>query len=124
MTMWQVAALDPTGALMEQFKANIKIDDLRQRMNDVYWFEDKLKSKTGKDKQKEKNLAKIEQLRWWIEWWDLSWQQPNGQTPEIPMTNETTVPWWPTGQPQWSTIQEQWAWAGGLETTWTQWAIM
>lgn len=116
-TMWQVAALDPTGAMMEQFKSNININDLKQWMNDVYWFEDKLKSKTGKDKQKEKNLAKIEQLRWWIEWWDLSWQQPNGQTPEIPMTNETTAPQWPA-------IQEQWTWAGGIEATGTQPAIM
>jgi hypothetical protein len=49
--------------MMEQFKSSVKVDDLKQRMNDVYGFEDKLKSKTGKDKQKEKNIAKIEQLR-------------------------------------------------------------
>ena len=66
-----IASIDQTGEMMEQLKATIKISEVDEWINDTYWFEDKLKSKTWKDKQKEINMRKVEKLRMMMEWWPV-----------------------------------------------------
>lgn len=58
-----LASLDQTWELMQQLKSTINLSDINDRMNDVYGFENKIKSKTGKDKIKDRNMKKVERLR-------------------------------------------------------------
>jgi len=109
----ELAALDQTWELMQKLKSNINIQDINDWMNDVYGFEDKVKSKTWKDKQKEVNMQKIqemEELLYGDKSLQPNWQQ-NGQTAWTNMT----MPPQQTPQPveDWATQSqeiEQWAW--------------
>lgn len=67
LKMAQLAALDSSWKLMQDLRNSINITELNDWMNDVYWFDDKLKSQTGKDKIKKENQMKIEELRQMIE---------------------------------------------------------
>lgn len=99
MTLANLAALDETGEMMAKLKETINISDTNDWINDVYGFEDKIKSQTGKDKQKKINMEKVEKLKQMM-WIDLQAnQQPNGQSMEVPVTNqEQTAPSYAQGQ--------------------------
>ncbi len=95
----QLAALDQTWQMMQKLQSTINFQELNDWINDVYWFEDKLKSKTGKDKIKDLNMKKVERIRtmleWWVptpeDWWQLlqNNQQPNvWQNTWVPMTDK------------------------------------
>ncbi len=92
----QIATLDQTWQMMQELNNTIKISEINDRMNDVYGFEDKLKSKTWKDKIKELNMQKVEKLRALMEWGPVAgeWVLTNNiqsnvwQSIWIPMTNE------------------------------------
>jgi len=100
----QLAALDQTWQMMQKLQSTINFQELNDWINDVYWFEDKLKSKTGKDKIKDLNMKKVERIRamleWWVptpeDWWQLlqNNQQPNvWQNTWVPMTDKDEEAW-------------------------------
>ena len=99
LKMAQIAALDQSWQMMQKLQSTINFQELNDWMNDVYWFEDKLKSKTGKDKIKDLNMKKVERIRAMLEWWvptPEDWWQPlqNNQQPNVwqntwvPMTDK------------------------------------
>lgn len=103
LTLTNIASLDQTGELMAKLKETINLWEINDWMNDVYGFEDKLKSQTGKDKIKAINMEKVEKLRAMMEavWptGQTSTQSlepnttTNGQAPQFPMTGqEETAP--------------------------------
>jgi hypothetical protein len=74
--------------MMEKLQNTINFQELNDWVNDVYWFEDKLKSKTWKDKTKELNMKKVEKIRAMLEWWmpkPAEWWQPlqNNQSSDV-----------------------------------------
>jgi len=80
LKLMDVAAMDQSGKAMQQLLDSIDMTEVNEWMNDVYWFEDKLKSSTWKDKIKKANLEKVEILRekmWLLE--ANQWQ--DGQIP-------------------------------------------
>lgn len=109
----ELAALDQSGALMEKLKSTINIQDINDWMNDVYGFEDKIKSKTWKDKQKEVNIQKInemEELLYGDQNLEAN-QQQNGQTTQPTMTMPSQAAQQPTEN--WAAQIEEaagWAW--------------
>lgn len=116
MRLAQIASLDQTWQMMEQLKNEINIQEINDRMNDVYGFEDKLKTKTGKDKQKEKNIQKVEEIRDMMEafqpgqWgWVLDWIQQSDvqKVPEYGMTNFE--------EGEWVDMSEVWIWNTEIE---------
>jgi hypothetical protein len=90
--------------MMQKLQSTINFQELNDWINDVYWFEDKLKAKTGKDKIKDLNMKKVERIRamleWWVptpeDWWQLlqNNQQPNvWQNTWVPMTDKDEEAW-------------------------------
>lgn len=93
LKMAQIAVLDTSGKMMEQLRSSVNMEELNQWINDVYGFEDKLKSMTGKDKIKELNLKKAKLLQEKLSiWTNLIPQQQQNVWPTTwtPVTSETT----------------------------------
>jgi len=78
LKLMDMAAMDQSGKAMQELLDSISMVEVNEWMNDVYWFEDKLKSATWKDKIKKANLEKIAMLR--EKMWLLNSEQQNGQT--------------------------------------------
>ena len=82
LKLTELASLDQTGEMMSEVRRTINIEEVNQWMNDVYWFEDKIKSKTGKDKIRELNKKKVEEIREKME----ALKPMQSQTPILPTT--------------------------------------
>lgn len=63
LKLMNIASMDPSGKMVAEIVESISMQEAIQWGNDVYGFEDKLKSDTGKDKIKQKNIQLVEQMR-------------------------------------------------------------
>ena len=63
LKIMEIANMDKSWKMMQELIDSISLKEAIERWNDVYWFEDKLKADTGKDKIKKKNLELVEKLR-------------------------------------------------------------
>jgi len=63
LKIMEIASMDQSWKMMQSLIDSISMEEAIERGNDVYGFEDKLKSDTGKDKIKKKNLELVKKLR-------------------------------------------------------------
>ena len=63
LKMMEIASMDQSWKMMQAMIDSISMQEALEWGNDVYWFEDKLKADTGKDKIKKKNLELVKKLR-------------------------------------------------------------
>jgi hypothetical protein len=92
LRLLEMAQQDQTWQKTKEILETIDILEVKDWMQDVYWFENKLKSLTNKDKIKQKNLELRKQL---LKIAEQTQQQPldpntqsNGQIPAEAMTNK------------------------------------
>ena len=104
LKMANLAALDTSGKLMSELVNSVNMEDVNNWINDVFGFEDKLKSMTGKDKIKALNIQKAKDLQAKMDAWVKSILPPVQQTNDwqpawIDMTGQTTkAPITPKGE--------------------------
>lgn len=63
LKMMEIASMDQSWKMMQAMIESISMQEALEWGNDVYWFEDKLKADTWKDKIKQKNLELVKKLR-------------------------------------------------------------